>query len=211
MAEKIASGEAFGTKYEVFMRSGTVDSTDTRSETEVTGSVSGGGGFSVGGTGGNAPVSGSVESRTTRFQNIYLTDGGGKEHVVQLVDFLVPCKEGHKLSLFFVKTGGRELGHYFHAYNHNTGQHYEDGAALRGEMFPKLILAGAVAIVAIMSWNSFSGSPGNDGFEVFAGTFIVTGLIGVVLYGLAKVFAAIRGAKLKGNPAFKESIAKLAR
>lgn len=211
MAEQIAKGEALGTKYEVFVRSGTVDSTETRSETEVTGSVSGGGGLQVGGTGGNAPVSGSVESKTTRFQNIYLTEEGGREHAIELVDFLVPCKQGHKLSLFFVKTGGNEFGSYFHAYNHNTGQHYDDGAALRSEMFPKWVLAGAVAVVALLAWNSFSGSPGNDGFEVFAGTFIVTGLVGVVLYGLAKMFAAIRGAKLKRNPGYRKYLSQLAR
>jgi hypothetical protein len=211
MARKIADGSAFGTKYEVFVRAGTVDSTDTRSETETTGSISGGGGMTVGGTGANAPVSGQIESKTTRYQNIYLTDEDGREHPVELVDFLVPCREGQKLSLMFVKTGGKELGSYFHAYNHNTSKHYDHGAALRSEMFPIRILIAAVLIVALVTWKSISGSPGNDGFEVMAGTFIVTGLIGVVLYGIAKVIAGVRGARLRANPAFKQFLAELSR
>lgn len=211
MAKRIADGNAFGTKYEVFVRAGTVDSTDTRSETETTGTISGGGGMTVGGTGANAPVSGQIESKTTRYQNIYLTDEEGKEHAVELVDFLVPCREGQKLSLIFVKTGGKELGSYFHAYNHNTSKHYDHGAALRSEMFPIRILIGAVAVVAVITWRNFSGSPGNDGFEVVAGTFIVTGLIGVVFYGIAKIFAAVRGRRLRANPAFKQFLAALGR
>ena len=123
MSKRIAEGKTLGSKYEIRVRTGTVNATETRSETEVTGSISGGGGYSSGGTGFTSPVSGSVQSRTTRYQNLFITDDDGKEHTVELVDFLVPCKEGHKLSLFLLFTGGSDFGSYFRAYNHNTGQH----------------------------------------------------------------------------------------
>lgn len=210
MSRQIASGDAFGKKYEVYVRSGAVEGTEIRAETEVRGQISGGGGLTVGGSGGNAPVSGQVESRTTRYQNIYLTDEEGVEHAIELVDFVVPCKQGQKLSLFLVAGAGSDRGAWFHAYNHNTRQHYRCGPALRGEMFPKWILAGLLALVVVMTWNAFSASPGNDGFEVFFGTAIVAGLIGAVLYGVARIFAAVRGARVRGNLAWKQYIAGLA-
>ena len=76
MAMKIAEGRALGLNYRIYDRTGVVDQSDTRSETEVEGSVSGGWGAG----GYTAPVIGSVSSKTTRFQNIYLTDDEGKEH-----------------------------------------------------------------------------------------------------------------------------------
>ncbi|GAB4517946.1 MAG: hypothetical protein Tsb0010_02140 [Parvularculaceae bacterium] len=209
MVEVIAKGDAIRAAYEIRALTGTVTATETRSETEVKGDISGGGGFSVSGTGGTAPVSGKIESKTTRFQNIFMTDDEGGEHAIELVNFLVPCKEGQKLTLFQLVMGGSPKG-YFHAFNHNTKNHYEKDGAVSKAMFPTLVFGAVVAVLAIWIWNSASGNPGNGSFEVFAMTFIGAGLGGVVLYGIAKIFAGVRAAKVHGNPAYKSFLSGLA-
>lgn len=208
MVAVIAKGDAIRAAYEIRALTGTVNSTETRSETEVTGQISGGGGYSVGGTGGNAPVSGKIESKTTRFQNIFLTDDEGGEHAIELVNFLIPCKEGQKLTLFQLVMGGSPKD-YFHAFNHNTKNHYEKDGAVSKAMFPTLVFGAAVAVLAIWIWNSASGNPGNDGFEIFAMTIIGAGLGGLVLYAAAKIFAGVRASKVHGNPAYKSFLSSL--
>ena len=136
MAKQIAQGAALGLNYEIFERAGEVSHSETRSETEVQGNISGGGGYSSSGTGFQSPVSGQVTSKTTRFQNIFLTDRDGNEHTVELKNFLVPCKSGHNISLFLITSGGRDKGSYFSAYNHDTRQSYNHFKALRSELFP---------------------------------------------------------------------------
>ncbi len=209
MSRRIAEGKAIGSQYEIRVRTGTVNGTETRSETEVTGSISGGGGYASGGTGYTAPVSGSVQSKTTRYQTMFLTDEEGREHTVELVDFLVPCKEGHKLSLFLLMTGGANVGSYFRAYNHNTGQHYEHTKAVRSEMFPWKIFTALTALLAV--WIFFIGiSEDGNGFgEVLFITVIVTAIGGGLLWVVGAVLAFIRSLGVRGNPAYKSYLAGL--
>jgi len=208
MTKEIAQGKTLFTNYVVHAITGEVTGSETRAETEVSGTVSGGGGFTVGGTGGSAPVRGSVESKTTRFQNIYLTDEGGKEHAIELVNFLVPCREGHKLTLLRLQTGSR-MGPYIHAFNHNTREHVENGDGASKAMFPKVILLAAVAVLAFVIFQSASSDPGFDGFEALAVTLIGTSLGGLVLYAIAKIIGMMKAGRVRGNGDYKRYLASL--
>lgn len=211
MSTQVAQGQTLGASWEIRVRSGTVDSTDTRSETEVSGSFGGGGGVTVGGTGGNMPVSGQVKSKTTRYQNIYLTDEDGKEHAIELVDFLIPCKQGHKLSLFLLFTGGSDFGSYFRAYNHNTGQHYEYGKAVRSELFPNRVFMLATGIVgALMLMSGFSDGDAGLG-EVLLLTALVTAMAAGVFWVIGSIVGFVRSMPVTKNPTFRGYLGQLTR
>lgn len=207
LAKKIASAKTLGRDYHIHVRTGVVENTDTRSETEVTGNISGGGGYSSNGSGFNNPVSGSVQSKTTRYQNIFLKDEDGDDHAVELVDFLIPCKEGQKLTLFLVKSQDNLYGPYFQAYNHNTRQHYENAKAVSSEMFPlREALIASLAVAALFFLLGLG-----DGF----GKAVLLGLVGAVVGGglawvAGKVIGAIRAGNVRKNPEFKRFLAGLA-
>ena len=124
------SGKKLMYKFTVFKLSGTVLSENTRSETEVSGKVYGGGTNSTYGT--TAPVQGKIESKTTRYQSIFLKDDDGAEHAVELVDLVVPCREGHRLTLWRL---GDDL--WFKAQNETTAQSYTY-EKLSKLMYPKV-------------------------------------------------------------------------
>ena len=211
MAKKIASGSVIGRDYHIHVRTGVVESSETRAETEVKGNISGGGGYSSGGYGSSNPVSGSIESKTTRFQNIFLKDEDGDDHVIELVDFLIPCKEGQKLSLFIVKSGGSLRGPYFRAYNHNTREHYENTKAVSSEMFPmrKLVMAtGGVGVLFFLGGLFGDGGGFGNGLLSALIAMVVSGIV----FGIAgKIVAMIRGSNVRKNPEFAQFVAGLAR
>jgi hypothetical protein len=206
MSKQIAEGTALGASYNIYARTGTVDSTDTRSETEVTGNVSGGGGYTSGGTGFSAPVTGSIRSKTTRYQNIFLTDEDGVEHNVSLVNFLVPCKEGHKLTLLLLTSGGSDSGSYFRAYNHNTREHCNHPKAVTSEMFPwTIFMIAMAAIAAIMLFMGFSDSDSTIGGILFL-TILVLVLAGLVIGAAGWILAYIRSISVRSNAALKSFV-----
>jgi hypothetical protein len=210
-AKKIASGKALGIEYHIHDRSGTIEGSETRAETEVTGSVSGGGGFSHSGSGFNNPVSGSIQSKTTRYQNIYLKDEDGDEHTIELVNFVVPCKQGHKLTFFIVRSGDNKLGPYFQAFNHSTRQHYEYYKAVRSEMFPTrwfMIALGVIGTLIFLS--SLAGSDSTFGGAILVTVFSLL-LFGAVFWVAGSVLGAVRARAVKNNPAFKTYLASLGR
>ena len=210
ISKKIASGRALGADYHVHDRTGTIEGTETRAETEVTGSVSGGGGFSSGGTGFNNPVSGNIQSKTTHFQNIYLKDEDGDEHTIDLVNFLVPCKEGHKLTFFIAKCGNNQVGPYFQAYNHNTREHYESGKALRSEMFPARWFIIGLGVVALVMFLMSLGST-ETLIGAIALTLFTTLILGGVLWVVGAIIGSLRARSVRNNPQFKAHVAALAR
>ncbi|MDZ7643354.1 MAG: hypothetical protein U5K76_03420 [Woeseiaceae bacterium] len=204
MSKEIANGTALGLEYHVYTRTGTVEGSDTRAETEVSGQISGGGGASYGGTGYNAPVSGSVQSKTTRYQNIFLKDDDGVEHTIELVNFLVPCKEGQKLTLYLITPGRKDAGSYFSAYNHNSRQKYDHVKAIRTEMYPRLTVGVAIALCALYAFMSgMSGVEGSFGNGVFAA--VMGGLLAAAFFGgigffvsVARSMAVRRNTSLRG-------------
>ncbi|GEM_PF-2203477 len=209
MFEQVAQGKTLFTSYSIHAITGEVMGVKTRSETETSGTISGGHGMNVGGTGASSPVRGSIETKTTRFQSLFLKDDAGKEHSIELVNYLVPCREGHKLTLLSLHTGSNSAGRYIHAYNHNTDQHVENDGAAAKSMFPMLMLLAAVALLGFFVFRSVSADPNNDGFEVLAMTFIATGLGGLALYAGAHVIAMIKAGHARGNSAYKQYLASL--
>lgn len=207
MSNKIAEGTALGIRYRIHARTGTVDSTDTRSETEVTGNVSGGGG--VGGY--SAPVTGSVQSKTTRYQNIYLTDEDGVEHNIDLVNFLVPCKQGHKLTMLFCMSGDSDSGSYFRAYNHNTREHRNHPKAVISEMFPwKTFTIVMAAFALFVLFSAFGADNSSFGGALFVSIFgIVIG--GLVVAAIGWIFAYVRSISVRSNATLKNFVNSLGR
>ena len=179
MSRLIAEGKTLGCMYKIYDRTGTVGHSETRSETELSGDISGGSGYSVGGTGFSTPVSGSISSRTHNYQNIFLTDETGKEHVIELKDFLIPCKQDHKLTLFLLTKGSSEYGSYFMAYNHNTGETYKHGKSIRSELFPIKAFLAVLGIFFLYVFLSVWTEPDSG----FLGT-LFTALFASVLFGL---------------------------
>lgn len=117
-------------KFVVRKLSGTVRGETTRSETTVSGKIYGGGTNTTYGT--VAPVQGKIESETTRYQTIYLQEDDGSEHAIELVDLVVPCREGHTLTLWRL---GKDL--WFQVRNQSTNQLYKYGK-LKKRLYPKV-------------------------------------------------------------------------
>lgn len=103
-----------GFDYELSVVTGEVKRERQRSETKVSGSVSGGGPTAYGG----GYVHGSISSKITRFQEIYLAFPSGKEARLDFVNFKMPCREGHVLSV----VGVRRIDDAWHdcAYRNHT-------------------------------------------------------------------------------------------
>lgn len=118
---QIAEGRTLMWKFSVHELTGVVQSETTRSETEVTGHA----------YGGRTDGTTKIESKTTRYQTIYLKEDDGTEHAVELIDLVVPCREGHRLTLWRM---GENL--WFRVVNHDTGQDLTHGGLMK-LMFPK--------------------------------------------------------------------------
>lgn len=196
IAKQIASGKTLGVEYTVHDRTGTVEGTDSRSETEVTGTVSGGH--------SNLPVSGNVQSKTTNYQNVYLKDEDGDTHTIELVDFLVPCTAGHTLTFFLLKSDGRLYGEYFAAYNHDTRQHYEHYKNARSEMFPWKWLFIAIGVVGVLTFLSYVFDSQSTFGAAILLTIVAMVIAGIGLWLAGLVLGFLRSLSVKGNPAFKQ-------
>lgn len=145
--KKIAEGVAIWKKYALYKVTGVVQSEATRAETEVSGSVGGGAGITIQGSGGSVPVSGTVSSTTTRYQTIYLKDDDGGERALRLVDFVIPCREGHKLT-----ARGVDKSVWFDIDNNSTGEGWENKRELRKYVSPDWLFrwAGPAAIFVLV-------------------------------------------------------------
>ncbi|WP_260292783.1 hypothetical protein [Sedimenticola hydrogenitrophicus] len=128
--ENVYKGKKLLYKFAVYRLSGTVQSENTRSETEVSGKIYGGGTNSTYGT--VAPVQGEIKSETIRYQTIFLKEDDGTEHALELVDLVVPCREGHKVTLWRL---GKDL--WFQVHNQTTNQFYTYGK-LKKLVYPKV-------------------------------------------------------------------------
>lgn len=126
-----------GFAHEISVITGTVTREQQRSEAEVSGSISGGGPTSYGG----GQVHGSISTRTTRFQEIFLALPNGKETRLDFKNFKVPCREQHCLSVVGVRrSDGPWSDCAFH--NHMTGE----TVLQQDELFDALKYDGAARI-----------------------------------------------------------------
>ena len=207
MSIEIANGKAMGLDYAVHARTGTISGTQTRSETEVSGNISGGGSY---GNGYNAPVQGNVTSKTTNHQDIFLTDDDGVEHLIQTVDFLIPCREGQRATFYFVNSGNAANGSYFSVYNHNSRESYDHNKALRKEMFPWLAFFITVAVFTLPGFlGGFSGPDGGFGLALFSGAIFAA--VGAAVAGIAgSVVGALRASTVRRDARFANHRQRLA-
>ncbi|MBI1366662.1 MAG: hypothetical protein GC153_11995 [Alphaproteobacteria bacterium] len=185
--KKIADGVALFMKYALFEVTGEVESETTRAETEVRGEI----------PSNSGPFPGRVESKTTRYQTIYLKDEDGGQYAVELVDFVIPCREGHKLTV-----RGADKRKWFDVTNHSTGQSFEDGRGLAKYAFPDLVVFGGAFGAAALTLLAMLMSEGGFGERFFVG--VVGGLIvGAVVFGLlwapSRIVASMRAAQIRSR------------
>lgn len=206
MTKKIADGVSLFKRYTIGEVTGSVASSQSWTETETSGSVSGGGGMTVGGTGGTAPVSGRIETKVTRYQSLMLNSDDGKAHPFKMKNFQVECVPDQTLTVFTLGSG--DEAPVIHVYNHDTGRHYKNDSGLNWAVYPFLILFAVLAVMVFMVWNWASGNS-SDGFIKLAKTFVVSGLIGLAIYGVGHIFAMVRASGVRGNAAFKQRLSEL--
>jgi hypothetical protein len=150
-----------GKTYRLHSRTGKVMDTNTRAETEVSGSGGGGGGFSYNGTGGSSTAPIRITSTTTRYTKIFLLDGDGREHAIELVDFDVRCRVGNGLTLIWAIPDGKPEGPYIAAYNHSTREMQFDNDLIAKLCQPKLLsllggFAGGLVLGLVLHFGGFA-------------------------------------------------------
>jgi hypothetical protein len=172
---KRVADRGFG--YELSVVTGEVKREQQRSETEISGSILGGGPTTHAG----GYVRGSISSKTTRFQEIYVALPSGKEVRLDFVNFKVPCREGHRLSIVGVRrTDGlwRDCAYR----NHAT----DDTVTLRDELYatlkPDVIwgIAGAWGLFAAAMALLTQWDRGELSAEVLVTTLFAVGAFGVI-------------------------------
>lgn len=107
-----------GRNYGIYYMEGTVLGKEKHLETKVSGG--GGGGATYNGTGGNAPI--SISSRTIIHDKVYLDLGNGKEQVLEVEDWDIACREGHKMIAVWIIKQGEERGPYIAMANGTTDE-----------------------------------------------------------------------------------------
>jgi hypothetical protein len=190
----IKHGKAFFLDYTIVELQGTVLSESNRSETHVSGS---------GTTNPNISSAShsTISSTTTRYQTIYLKEDNGTEHAIRLVDCIVDCREGHKLTLLGIK----DICLWFEITNHTLNLVWTPKKELKEHTFPKntyrwgpLILVTSI-IVTFRGNSSFSDTT-FDSFVLLGGLYAVlyfpAKLVGLMRY--RKIIAASK-ATFKGN------------
>lgn len=105
-----------GNNYAIHYIKGVVVGKDKHLETQVSGG--GGGGYSHQGTGYSGAV--SISSRTITHDKIFLQDENGKEHAVELTDWDIACREGHRMLMLWIVKGREKGGPYVCVANSTT-------------------------------------------------------------------------------------------
>jgi hypothetical protein len=178
------------TMFSICYIKGVVLGKDKHLETKMYGG--GGGGYSYNGTGGSAPV--SIGSTTTIHDKLYLMDDDNREHAVELTDWDVACREGHKLLVIWVIKGGKDEGPYVSVSNLST----RDYAIKKTKIFglfaspfvkgffgalPLLYLFSELVLVMLIYWighgigNLLNGPSEYENQDFFS-------IIGLILVGL---------------------------
>jgi len=107
-----------GKLYAIYYVQGGVVGKDKQMETRVHGG--GGGGATYQGTGGTAPI--SISSTSTIHDKVYLDTGNGKEAVIEVQDWDIACREGHRMTVVWVIGQGKNSGPYVGFANHTTDE-----------------------------------------------------------------------------------------
>jgi len=176
--KEIAKGVALNQSYSIQELKGRVESETTRSETETHGRISGGQNRMSG-------VQGTISSKTTRFQTIYLKDDSGSEHAVELVDLIVPCREGHELTLWGINDGW-----WFKGVNHTTNKEIFSKSVIEKFAMPHKMIKRVTIIFGVFLFLAFAGILTGD----ISGLRVLWGAIGAIFFGsLFYIFMHIPG------------------
>lgn len=133
--------------------SGVVTREQKRSEAHVSGTIQ---------SNHQGYTTGSVDTTTTRFQEIFLRQPNGPEVQLEFVDFNVPCREGHHLAVVRLGRGGK-YGWDCVYHNYDTDMSYYRTKLIEkvvlpdvGKLIPALwLFAGACFSVSFaVSWNA---------------------------------------------------------
>jgi len=205
----IVKAKTYGLDYEVSTLDGIVLDTQTRSETEVSGKIRGGGGSVSNGSGSISGVSGDINSTTNRFQSVFLQDDDNVEHHIDLINFLIPCKNEHRLTMFFLTVNGNDTGRWFMAYNHNTRRVYENDRAIKDEVFPWDFLGPIAAFILIAYFLLVFIFDGQGIGEALINTFLMGLVTAVVLFIPAKILQYFRSLSVQSNSALQQFVANL--
>ncbi|MEM7415654.1 MAG: hypothetical protein AAF389_09185 [Gemmatimonadota bacterium] len=161
-----------------------------RSETEVSGSISGGG------SGSHRGVSGSMSSSTTLFQSIFLRLPNGKEREITFEDFEIPCREGHQLTIVHASRSGRD-SHVVAYHNHATEQSFPVESSIAAVVRPPMDAAigvwglAAFGLGMISMWND--GTWATDRVKAIGVSLIVGVILGGVAWAILRVLSFVRG------------------
>lgn len=181
----IKHGKAFFLDYTIVELQGTVLSESNRSETYVSGS---------GTTNPNISSAShsTISSTTTRYQTIYLKEDNGTEHAIRLVDCIVDCREGHKLTLLGIK----DTHLWFKITNHTLNLVWTPKKELKEHTFPKNIYGVGTLLLGTGIMITLAKNT-ND--PVFA-FFVIFGTLYAVLYLPAKLVGFLRYREIIAPP-----------
>lgn len=171
----------FGT-YDVYSVTGFIHSSSTRNEMEVSSSPS-----FIGGEGAM-----DVRSATTWYQTLIVTDDDGREHAIELTNLMIPCRDGHRITVWSL---GR--GQWFKAYNHNTRQSITRHD-LEKCVFPKFFMGGlfGVSLVVIL----IGGIRILDDSLASLLLPMLAAAAFFAAYGIAKIISLIRASIIRKTP-----------
>lgn len=134
-----------GKSFEVHAVTGTVASATKQLETRVSGG--GGGGATYQGTGYNAPV--RISSTTVTHDQIFLVDGDGAEHALQLQNWNLACREGNTLTAVWLIKKGKSKGPYVAIRNSTINDTQYDDRMLAKLARPWWPLLGLLALIVL--------------------------------------------------------------
>jgi hypothetical protein len=100
-----------GKRYDIHYFTGKVVGTQKSKETKIHGSG-----------GNNRSV--SISSETIDHHEFFLSDANGKEESFKMIDWDFPCREGHTLTVLWVRREGKKTGPIFAVLNHNTDERH---------------------------------------------------------------------------------------
>lgn len=137
---------------------GTITGYNQHVETHV--HASGGGGTFVKGSGSVAPI--EVSSTNTLHKEVFLEDGDGRTHALNLTGWNVPLAQGHRMVLVWVKDRDDATGPYVALKNLTTGQYIVNDKPVQEYCRPPLgrvvkWVAAAGGVFGLVAWTSLTG------------------------------------------------------
>lgn len=186
----ITEGKTLLKTYTIQQVTGTVISETNRSDTHVSGYVP------PRATG----LAGTILSKTTEHQTIYLKDKDDQEHAITVQDLTLPCREGHEVTF-----SGLNGGHWFDAKNHTTNQSFYNKSIVNAFTFPKWLFFALIGLICapvffyIVTAMSSDGAVSSVIAGAILGTFVtafVSLFVGAIFLIPTKIIGSIRSANI---------------